>query len=63
LREVVERESGGRVGEAGLFDDTDDVVEGGGVLCDVGEIDDGEVVAGDLDHEIGEAAGAAGVEK
>lgn len=38
-------------------------MEGGAVVGDVGEVDDGPFVAGELDDEVGEAAGAAGVEE
>ena len=60
---VVEGEDGGEVGVAGVFEEVEDGFEGGGVVGDIGEIDDAPGVAGELDHEVGEAAGAAGVEE
>ena len=60
---VMEDEDGGEVGVAGVFENAQDGFEGGAVFGDVREIDDAPGVAGELDHEVGEAAGAAGVEE
>ena len=60
---IVQDKDGGEVGVAGVFEDVEDGFEGAAVVGDVREIDDGPGVAGELDHEVGEAAGAAGVEE
>lgn len=59
----VERKDGGEIGVAGVFENLEDRLKGGAVVGLVGETDDGPAVAGELDYEIVEAAGAAGVEE
>lgn len=56
-------EDGFDIGEAALGDDAGDLLEGGAVVGYVGEIDDGEAVCRQSDHEIGEPASAARVEE
>ena len=56
-------EDGGEVGEVGRFEEGGDGFEGFLVVGEIGEVDDREFVGGELDDEVGEAAGAAGVEE
>lgn len=59
----MELEDGGEIGEVGGLADLCDGFEGFLVVGEVGEVDDGEFVCGELNDEVGEAAGAAGVEE
>src|SRR5215469_8137310 len=61
--EIVEHEDGGEIGVAGVFKDAEDGLEGGAVIGEIGKTDNAKVVAGNADHEVIEAAGAAGVKE
>jgi hypothetical protein len=61
--ERVKRKHGREIRAAGVFEDMKDGCEGGGVVGEIGETDDAPLVAGELDDEIVEATGAAGMEE